>query len=103
MKKHHQDPVRGALAVFDALSGRQVTKICSEYGISSAQFERWREQSLASLTQLLEGGAAKGPAGAADAVSPVDANAIEASLRALPEQVSLARGLIEIFPYPVFI
>lgn len=104
MKKHHQDPVRGALAVFDALSGPKLTKICSEYGISSAQFELWREQSLASLTQLLEGGAAnKGPAGAADGVSLADANAPEAGLRTLPEQLSLAKELIEIFPYPVFI
>jgi PAS domain S-box-containing protein len=103
MKKHHQDPVRGALAVFDALSGRQVTKICSEYGISSAQFERWREQSLASLTQILEGGAAKGSAGAADGVPLVNAGALEAGLRTLPEQVSLAKGLMETFPYPVFI
>ncbi len=103
MKKHHQDPVRGALAVFDALSGPQVKKICSEYGISSAQFERWREQSLAGLTRIIEESAAKGPAGAADAVALIDANALEASLRAIPDEVSLARGLIEIFPYPVFI
>ena len=103
MKKHHQDPVRGALAVFDALSGPRVTKICSEYGINSAQFERWREQSLASLTRLLEGGAAEGPAAAANVVALVDANALETSLRSLPEQLSLAKGMIEIFPFPVFI
>jgi len=103
MKKHHRDPVRGALAVFDALSGQQVKQICSEYGISSSQFERWREQSLASLAQLLEGDAAEGPAAAAAAVSLAEAKALEAGLRALPEQVSLAKGMIEIFPYPVFI
>jgi PAS domain S-box-containing protein len=102
-KKHHQDPVRGALAVFDALSREQVKQICSEHGISAAQFKRWREQCLASLTQILEEGAAKKPARVAAAASPAEAGALEASLKALPDQVSVAKGLIEIFPYPVFI
>jgi len=36
MKKHHQDPVGGALAVFDALSGQHAAAICSAYGTTPA-------------------------------------------------------------------
>ncbi len=40
--------------VLDGLKGRVVREICREYGISEAQYYRWREEAINGMKQSLQ-------------------------------------------------
>ena len=41
-------------AVLDGIKGKGVREICREYGISSAQYYKWREEGLTALKEGLQ-------------------------------------------------
>jgi len=41
-------------AVLDGLKGRSPQEICAEYGISSTQYYRWRDEALDALKATFE-------------------------------------------------
>jgi len=40
--------------VLDGLKGRPVKEICREYGISDAQYYKWREEAIAGMKERLQ-------------------------------------------------
>ena len=46
--------------VLDGLKGRKVTEICREYGISDAQYYKWREEAINGMKQNLQDKRRKG-------------------------------------------
>ena len=41
-------------AVLDGLKGRSLQEICAEYGISSTQYYRWRDEALDAVKTTFE-------------------------------------------------
>jgi len=53
MRQAKQNPTAQAVAVFKGLTGTPVINICSEYGISAAEYDCWRQQLVSRIdTQL---------------------------------------------------
>ena len=41
-------------AVLDGLKGRSVQEVCAEYGISSSQYYKWRDEALNAVKTAFE-------------------------------------------------
>ena len=46
-------------AVLDGLKGRSVQEVCAEYGISSSQYYKWRDEALNEVKTAFESGNTK--------------------------------------------
>ena len=54
MKRHKWTPKPKPPFVLEGFRGRSVAVICSEYRISQAQYDQWRDQFLANAPKTFE-------------------------------------------------
>lgn len=102
MAKHnrHWDPAARAFAVLQGLAGKAVTEICSEHGVSLAEYERWREQFLSDFAKPLKAALADRSGLGSNPATPLVA--LGKSREEPAEPMRIAQQLIEVLPIPVF-
>lgn len=52
--KKKWNPEEKLAVVLDGLKGRPVVEICREYGISQAQYYKWREEAVSGMRERLQ-------------------------------------------------
>jgi len=100
MQQANQNPTAQAVAVFKGLTGTPVINICSEYGISAAEYDCWRQELVSRMDTQLANIPSDGHAKVRDLASLFAALANTSEDLAEPLQV--AQELIEALPIPVF-